>query len=650
MSVQFGRWSFDAEPADRGYLDNVGSLLAPYGPDAEGEYSEEGVSILYRALHTTRESRDESQPHLAEAGRVMVWDGRLDNRSELIGEFPEELACDSSDVSIVSSVYARRGTESFPKLIGDWALSVWEPRERSLILAKDALGTRPLYYAREHDRLVWSTLLDPLLLFESRTRKLDEEYIAGWLSFFPSTYLTPYVGIEAVPAGCFVRLGPARHTVTRYWDFDPSKRIHYHTDREYEEHFRTLFAESVRRRLRSDAPVLADLSGGMDSSSIVCMADTLIAAGAADPPRLDTVSYFDDSEPHWNERLYFSLVEEMRGRQGCHIAVRSEGSFNAAADHDRLRPTPGSGGRPSEPDRQLSGLMISRGIRVRLSGIGGDEVTGGVPSPTPELANLLAEANFRALAHRLRQWALVQRKPWLHVLLETARPFFPARLAGLPKHRRPPSWLRPDFAKRHRAALAGYEPRWKLRGPLPSFQEQRSTFEALCRQLACHGLPSTPAHEKRYPLLDRDLLEFLCAIPPEQLLRPGQRRSLLRRALAGIVPDEILNRRRKAYVARGPSVALSMQWEHVSRMVREMRSSELGIVDGKKYGEALESLRAGRDGSIVPLLRAFSLEMWLKNIEHWNLLDGGGAKRTGNSPACPQAIISSIARNQKHLS
>ena len=87
----------------------------------------------------------------------------------------------------------------------------------------------------------------------------------------------------------------AKHIVTKYWDFDPGKRIRYRTDAEYEEHFRTALATAVQRRLRSDRPVLAELSGGMDSSSIVCMADIVIAQGQAQCPRLDTLSWFDDS-------------------------------------------------------------------------------------------------------------------------------------------------------------------------------------------------------------------------------------------------------------------------------------------------------------------------------------------------------------------
>ena len=114
-----------------------------------------------------------------------------------------------------------------------------------------------------------------------------------------------------------------KHIVSKYWDFDPDKRIRYRTDAEYEEHFRSAFATAVQRRLRSDRPVLAELSGGMDSSSIVCMADTVIARGAAECPRLDTISWFDDSydhlEPDSNELRLLHQSRRKTRPKGCHI-------------------------------------------------------------------------------------------------------------------------------------------------------------------------------------------------------------------------------------------------------------------------------------------------------------------------------------------
>ena len=109
-----------------------------------------------------------------------------------------------------------------------------------------------------------------------------------------------------------------------------------------------------------------------------------------------------------------------------------------------------------------------------------------------------------------------------------------------------------------------------------------STLDALRRQLACTALPFEPPYEKRYPYLDLGLLEFMFAVPREQLVRPTQRRSLMRRALVGIVPDEILNRKMKAFVARSPLVAISTDWTHFVEMTQNMLSSSLGIVDSER--------------------------------------------------------------------
>lgn len=612
MSAQFGRWNFDGEPVDKEYLEKVRSSIAPYGPDNAQAYLNRNVCILFHGFHTTKESRSETQPHISASGAVIAWDGRLDNRAELIRQLGIPLTAGPTDVSIVAAAYEEWGTDCFGKLIGDWALSIWDANTRSLILAKDPIGTRHLYYSIHNDQVTWSTILDPLALLAGKTFSLCEEYIAGWFSFFPAAHLTPYVGIDSVPPSSLVLIRAGKRTIRKYWDFDPGRQIRYRTDGEYEEHFRAVFAEAVRRRLRSDSPIIAELSGGMDSSSIVCMADTIIARGTAETPRLDTMSYYDDSEPNWNERPYFTKVEEKRGRAGCHIDVGSQGSFGFDLGTEHFAATPGAAGRPTEVAKQFVACMTSQGNRVVLSGIGGDEVMGGVPTPKPELEDLLARGHLRALTHQLKVWALNKRKPWFHLLLEAARGFFPLPLVGVPREKRPAPWFNPAFIKRNRAAFQGYEARLKLFAPLPTFQENSSTLDALRRQLSCDVLSPDSPREKRYPYLDRGLLEFLYAVPREQLVRPGQRRSLMRRALVGIVPDELLNRRRKAYVARAAMAVISAEWTCLSEMSRDMAASCLGIVDQSLLSESLQKARRGQEIPLVALMRTVAMELWLR--------------------------------------
>src|SRR5437667_9228544 len=150
MSVQFGRWNFEGQQPHQDYITKVRSILARYGPDSDESYSKGGVKILYRAFHITKESHRESQPHISSSGAVITWDGRLDNRAELISELQDSLTISSTDLAIVAAAYEKWANNCFAKLIGDWALSIWNPVNRSLILVNDTTGARHLFYSSDN--------------------------------------------------------------------------------------------------------------------------------------------------------------------------------------------------------------------------------------------------------------------------------------------------------------------------------------------------------------------------------------------------------------------------------------------------------------------------------------------------------------------
>ena len=613
MSIQFGTWNLDYKPVSPRYLDKVRSLLASYCGDSSSSYEQPGFASLFNAFATTKESRSEKQPHISAAGDIFTWDGCIDNRADLLREFGDGLSQDATDVEIVASAYERWGTGCFRNLLGDWALAIANVQTQSLILAKDFAGVRPLYYYHYNHQMTWSSILEPLVLLAETTFVISEEYVAGWLSSFPAAHLTPYVGVGAVPPSSFLLWRSGNDpTITKYWDFDPQKRIQYGSDQEYQAHFLAVFKEAVRRKLRCDTPILAHLSGGLDSCSIVSVADEVMAEGLGETPRLDTLSYYDDSEPNWNERPYFTKVEKKRGRTGCHIDVSAREPLDLDGRDAPFAVTPGSNSRPNEAMRQFGELITSQGFRVVLSGLGGDEVMGGVPTPIPELEDLIARAQFRTLAHKLKVWALNKRKPWFYLLFEAARGFLPRNTAG--ENKLFPPWLTEGFTRRNRPALQGYEQRIKLLGPLPTFQENLSTLDMLRRRLACSARPVAPYYQLRYPFLDRELLEFLYAVPRSQLVRPGQRRSLMRRALVGIVPDEILQRRRKAFVSRAPTIALASVYTELSAPGKTLLVETMDIVDSHKFIEALRSAHTRLEVPIVKLMRTLTIEDWLAGL------------------------------------
>src|SRR6266851_6452844 len=145
MSVQAGIWNFDGQPISREFLAQISQGVKEYGPDDETTFLDGPIGMLYRPFHTTTESRLEHQPHISASGRIIMWDGRLDNRDELISCLGDDLRDYLTDVSIVTAVFDRWGTSGFSKLIGDWAITIWDPREKELILSVDYIGIKHLF-------------------------------------------------------------------------------------------------------------------------------------------------------------------------------------------------------------------------------------------------------------------------------------------------------------------------------------------------------------------------------------------------------------------------------------------------------------------------------------------------------------------------
>jgi len=582
MSAQFGKWTFDGRTPEPKLSAAIREILAPYGPDGVSDFTGPGIQILYLPFHTMPESRRERQPVLLPSGAVLIWDGRLDNRADLIAANSAMAFLPILRTSISSllpmSVWVKPAWPS-SSVIGLCRSGIrvnhrscWQRIFSALVIS--TTPSKPI-------RLFGSTAIDALLTDARKPLQIQEEYIAGYLGIYPAAHLTPYVGIKSVPPSCCVSIGATREIVAQYWEFDARKRVRYRNDADYESHFRSVFTAAVRRRLRSSRPVLADLSGGLDSSSIVCVAHGLMKDGKTAAPRLDTVTYFDNLEPNWNELPFVAAVEQRLGRDSTHINVGGMGMPLAIHDPDRLCPFPGSNTRLNEAAKQFLACVLAQDNRVHLSGIGGDEILGGVPNPLPELADLFVCLEPRKFVRQITAWALAKRMPLIQLFQQLAVAFLPSVLG--PSNRSLPRalWLHPKFMARHRLALSGYETRLTLSGGLPSFQANLSTLAMLKRQIASFPLGREPLLEKRYPLLDRDLLEYLFAIPREQLVRPGQRRSLMRRALRTIVPDEILNRRRKAFLTRRPIVALQKDWGDLNQLIGQMRLASLGVVDSK---------------------------------------------------------------------
>jgi asparagine synthase (glutamine-hydrolysing) len=631
MSVQAGIWNFDGRPIDRKLLADISESLKHQGPDGESCHVDGSIALLYRPFHTTAESRLEKQPYFSRRSFILTWDGRLDNRDELIPELRSDLEADPTDVAIVAAAFDRWETDCFHRLVGDWAVSIWKPEQRELLFATDYMAIRHLFYYHKNDQVWWSTDLSSLVLLSGDKFHVDDDYIAGYFAHDPDAHLTAYREIHEVPPGQFVRIRNGNASVERFWRFSPKSRIRYKTDAEYEDHFRHLFRQSVRRRLRSDSPILAELSGGLDSSSIVCMADDILANKGEQLPSLDTISYYDDTEPNGDDSIYFPKIEQKRGRVGIHADASKLGSFAASLECAEFRPLPGELGISRQLGDDRADVVLRGGYRAVLSGIGGDEFMGGIPDPRAHLADLIVQFKLVSLAKQLTAWSLVKRRPWIHLLWQSAIAVLPPSLAQyLIKEAKVEPWIRKDFAKRARLAIRQQGVEEHFGFWLPTRRSCIGGVLLMASKLAKYTLPISALEEVRYPYLDQNLIEFILSIPATQMLRPGERRSLMRRSLAGIVPQEILSRRTKQLGARTPILILENHWDELWDIYQTSLSSGLGYIHEDRFLKLLSYARAGKTVPLVRALRAISLEYWLRIMAQRGLLE---ATTTSSSSA-----------------
>jgi asparagine synthase (glutamine-hydrolysing) len=611
MSIIFGLRKTDGSLVVEPELRHLAVATQRFAPDGTFVTASGPVGMGFQPYHTHPRSTLESSPLADAADNVLAFDGRLDNHNELRQLLEMRDQC-PSDSAIVLASFHRWGAKCFSHLVGDWSLALWSGEERSLYLARDHAGTRTLYYEISSAGILWSTYLETFLADQPR-RNLDDSFIARYLICEPLRDCTPYNNVHAVtPAHSIVIRADGSARITPHWQWMAKGRITYKTDENYEQHFLSLFREAVKRRSEPPGPVIAQLSGGMDSTSIVCMADQIRREqGAHSEELIDTVSYYDDSEPNWNEKPYFTSVEKARSKRGVHIAASAlDRSFEPPPPQ---YPLPGADSRTARAENELEERLGNGRYRAVLSGIGGDELLGGPPDPLPELADYLVSLRLECLLRHSFAWCIEKRMPLVQMLSKTAKltvhsyPRLPAKETIIPP------WIGEDLRIRF-AALRAKEPRPVTVGLLPSAIDKGMTWWNLLETMPHRFHALTVRYEYRYPYLDRDLVDFLLRIPSNQLLRPGRRRFMMRHALRGVVPIDVLERRRKAYVSHGPLKLIPQNRRAIAQLFAEPVSANSGWILPQRFSVTLDTMDAGSISEwLAPTIRAINLELWLRS-------------------------------------
>ena len=622
MSAIGAIFNFHQRPFTQDDLRDLTALwqaLRKWGPDGGRIVTTDSLGFCYQAFNTNREARLEQQPLVARDGRVLAADVRIDNRDELFAATHDILAGAVTDVDYLMAAHSRWGAKFPFHVVGEYALALYEPRERKLFLCRDHVGARPLYFHRNNDRLIVSSQLAPLVDLFGISREIEEEYVAGCMSRGPRVGLTPYRQIQAVkPAHMVTVTESGRVSEERYWQLEPGTEIRFRTDEEYEEAFRYHVRQAVQAPLRTDRPVMIELSGGLDSSTVACVAAESIRNQLTQTNRFDTVSYVYEESPTSDESKFINCVEERLGQTGIH--VRDEDSS--------LLPPPEVELNVAAPNPMvcsfnyhaaLCQLMQESGARVLLTGIGGDQILGASYDPYPLLADLLLARKPKALHRELRLWSQTLDKPYISLLWQkTIVPVLPRPVQAWCKREttnRLPPWFNADFITRTNLRALQLPTPDPFGFHFPSDIDRSRSYLSVIRSVSpCYRRELT-CLDTSQPFVHRPLVELLQAIPFEQFLRPGENRSLMRRALKNVLPEKIARRKTKGDPSEGLARAIAREASMVHSYLTDSRVCAYGFMDSAPLFAAIERAKHGLEQYAGALLLTISLEFWLRSLE-----------------------------------
>lgn len=627
-------------------MERLVAEMAWRGSDQRGTWHDRsaGVAIGLGATQfwTTPEGVGSAQPVVDTAyGCTVVLDGRIDNRPELCATLglPAARARHTSDAALVLAAYRRWGRELTAEVVGAYTAAIWDGRRGELFAARDALGHRPLYYRVEGDVIYAASSLVALRTVPVPTSELDEDYVWDFVctngsigSFDPEA--TPFRRIRRLPPGHTLTVSARAVRVERWWRPWELPSLHRAPDGELVERFRTTFADVVQAQLRATGPVAATLSGGLDSSAIVCMARHLERIGASPAPPVHAITTtWSASSGHgeYDERAYVDAVLERHPGpwHEMHGEELGELDYFRADRLERGEPFSQFGNWWST----MASIAAEQGSRVLLTGNGGDTVVGG---NAYYLAELLRRGKVGALVRALRGHACRGGTPYpLMVGSFVVAPFLaPHRgeqLARVLTKRADRSsmdsrypWTVPLWvADAERQRRRGPE-RVGLLGPRrfhsPAAQHD---YEAIVTGSSDHvrgGFDDVALRsgvELREPFYDSRLVELSLQLPATLKFDAGLTKVVLRRALADLLPTALRTRRNKTTYSFALTDEIDRHGELVESLLADSAAVRHGFVDRAVALELITSARQGGGGEMpsADLLTLLSLEDWLTALE-----------------------------------
>jgi asparagine synthase (glutamine-hydrolysing) len=605
------------ETVDRIVLDRMRDALVHRGPDSAGSYINGEVGLAARRLSII-DLANGHQPLTNEDQSIwIVFNGEIYNYIELRRHYLEDRFHFStvSDTEVILRLYERFQEECVDFLNGMFAFAIWDSKKGQLLLARDRLGKKPLYYALQKGSLIFASELKSILQHPKVSVEINPRAIDQFMTYgYVQTPETPFSNIYKLPEGHILTWRRGITRIRSYWDLDFQPAEHLSED-DHIERISHLLKDSVRLRLRSDVPVGLFLSGGLDSTVVAGLSSQFSS-------RLKTFSIGFDAGKDFNELGYARTVAKKFSTEHHEMILSPEAFAEMLPRVVTYMEEPVSDAA-AIPLHVLS-LMASKHVKVVLAGEGADELFAGYPI----YQYMLAIEGYRRIPHALRRTVF---NPLLRAMWRSDKMDKYVYLSDLPLQRRylnvnlyDPRLRQHIYDPDFRRSLADFDPVDVIQDKF----RQTEHWDTLSRLMYLDiktWLPNdilmksdrmsmAASIELRTPFLDYRLAEYAASVPSRFKLNLGRTKYILRKTFRDLVPKQILGRGKMGF----PVPLAAMFRGPLKKRLQELlgdKSSLAGRFIKAAYVEQLLKAHAsGRTDQHQTLWRALLLEEWLQSL------------------------------------
>ncbi len=629
----------DSSSPDRDQLTKMIATLRHRGPDASG-VQVLGQAGLAHARLSIIDLKGGAQPMSTIDGRYWItFNGEIFNYLELREELLDRghRFATRSDTEVILNAYCEFGEECVHHFNGQWAFAIWDKVERKLFMSRDRFGVRPLFYTQTRDSFLFASEIKALLTCPDVLPEIDIQALDQTFTFWaPVPPKTIFKSVLQLPPGCSLTLQDGKIRVQQYWSlsYDVPEPVEAANEHQLSEELFHLLEDATRIRLRSDVPVGAYLSGGIDST----VTTALVRKIANDRLRSFSIT-FEDAE--FDERSYQQEASAFLRTQ--HTDVHCSYSDIARIFPDVIWHTEQPIIRTAPaPMFLLSQLVRDSGFKVVLTGEGADEVLGGY--------DIFKEAKIRHF------WGTNLDSSWRPLLLKRLYPY-------MDKIQRQPTAYLKHFFRVSEADLASpffsHLPRWELTARLKGLfsadlkealreynavQELEDSLPAAFRSwgyfgraehleanyllpgyiLSSQGDRMAMAHsvEGRYPFLDYRVVSFAAKLPARLKMKVLDQKHLLKRAFTGLIPESIVRRPKQPYRAPdGKSFFTGSPQEYVSDLLSVKSVTDSGLFDPQAVSALVRKFRSGHASGVkdnMALVGVLSTQLVHSHFVHSN--------------------------------